>query len=1196
FRMWPGTLPLEGTVSVDGMTCMSCVNHIQDTIGAKEGILACKVSLAEKTAVVVFDGSLWNGEKVAEAIDDMGFEARLVSTRETTMEAAPKKAEKRRTRVSIKGMTCNSCVQSIQNKMRGVTGVLSIKVDLKKEEGDIIYENPPLTGDKVAQEIDDCGFEVAVVSDEVCLDMPSSSFSLPEPEVKVSNGRSPQKGDKNPKVSVRVNSVKYDKYSSPEELTEKCSIAINGMTCASCVRSIETKIVKVKGVQSIVVALIAAKAEIVYDPALVNVQELVDAINDLGYSAVFLEHGGSTYSNIHIIVGGLDSESAVHRLESHIMARKGVESCSASMANSILSVEFSAHAVGPRDIISTVESLGFTAELATKEDQVKRLDHSEEVAKWWNTFLWSLACGIPVMLVMIIFHWILHTPMHPENQTPIFSPALSLDNLLLLVLCTPVQLWCGRHFYSAAWKSIKHGTMNMDVLIVLATSIAFIYSVLVLLAALIFSWPSSPMTFFDVTPMLIVFIALGRYLEHKAKGKTSEALSRLMSLQAKEATIVTLDSEGREETERGICIELVQRGDIIKVLSGSKIPVDGIVIQGHSSVDESFITGESMPIVKKKGDSVVGGSLNTKGMILIQATHVGNESTLAQIVKLVEEAQTNKAPIQQLADKIAGMFVPLVIGVSVVTLIAWILIGYFDESITGDSRAELIIRVALEASITVLAIACPCSLGLATPTAVMVATGMGATNGILIKGGEPLERVHKVSTVVFDKTGTITEGKPRVVSIVSLRSTTSLPLPTLMSIIGSAESFSEHPIGSAVTAFTQSYLGTEQKATVSKFHVSPGNGISCRVDGSRQVSITNGFLPSPSLKEGEMTTLAPEDVQYVQADNTNVTWSESKDSFEVLIGNERLLERRGVTVDDKTKKLLMDEREKARITVVVAIDGDVVALVSIADKVKKEASLAVFSLRQRGKRVILLTGDNAITAEATARQVGISEVFAQVLPNQKQAKVEALQESGESVAMVGDGVNDSPALASAHVGIAIAAGSEVAIESARIVLVRSDLLDVVASMDLSEETTRRIRLNFLFAIIYNVIGIPIAAGVFRPLGFSLQPWMAAAAMALSSVSVVTSSLLLKRWKKPTAQTLKTPAFNRFVSQELATGRFTVHVNRGLEGLSMGGKGGKGQSTLSLASSNFSSFLGSTTSLRKQSRGDENEDKEKLLVV
>ncbi|GMT03607.1 hypothetical protein PENTCL1PPCAC_25781, partial [Pristionchus entomophagus] len=1109
--MWPEILPVEGKVSVDGMTCMSCVHSIQDTIGAKQGILKCTVSLEEKTATVIFDGSLWNGEKVSEAIDDMGFESKLLLTSEITIGEVNNNREKRRTKVSIKGMTCMSCVQAIQEKMKRVAGVLSIKVDLMKEEGDIIYENPPLTGAKVVQNIDDCGFEVALISDEVCLDMPFTSFSLPQPEVKFSNGRSTQNGDKKSPL-IGFNYVKLDKNGT-EELTDKCSIAINGMTCASCVRNIETKIEKLNGVSSIVVALMAAKAEIVYDPSVITTNALVDAINDLGYSAVFLEHGGSMYSNIHIIVGVLDSESAVNRLESHMMARKGVESCSASLANSMLTVEYSTHSIGPRDIMSIVESLGFTAELATKEDQVNRLDHKEEVAKWRKTFLWSLACGIPVMIIMIVFHWILDTPMHPEKQIPIFSPALSLDNVLLFVLCTPVQLWCGRHFYVAAWKSVKHGTLNMDVLIVLSTSIAYLYSVGVLVAALVLSWPSSPMTFFDVTPMLIVFVALGRYLEHKAKGKTSEALSRLMSLQAKEATVVTLDANGREETERGISIELVQRGDIIKVLGGSKTPVDGVVIQGHSSVDESFITGESMPIVKKKGDSVVGGSLNTKGTILIQATHVGNESTLAQIVKLVEEAQTNKAPIQQLADKIAGIFVPLVIGVAVVTLMAWIIIGYFDDSIQGESRAESIIRVAMEAAITVLAIACPCALGLATPTAVMVATGIGATNGILIKGGDPLERAHKVTTVVFDKTGTITEGKPRVVSIVALKSTSSLPLPTLMSVIGSAESFSEHPIGSAITAFTQSYLGTEQKATVSKFHMSPGSGISCRVEGARQVSLsTNAVLACPSLDEGNSTTLEPLDVLYLQAGNDNVKWSESKDSFEVLIGNERLLERRGVTVDGKTKIILKEERAKAHISVVVAIDGDVVAIVSIADEVKKEAALAVFSLRQRGKRVILLTGDNATTAEATARQVGISEVFAQVLPNQKQAKVEELQDGGESVAMVGDGVNDSPALASAHVGIAIAAGSEVAIESARIVLVRSDLLDVVAAMELSEKTTRRIRLNFLFAIIYNVVGIPIAAGVFRPIGFYLQPWMASAAMALSSVSVVTSSLILKRWK------------------------------------------------------------------------------------
>ncbi|GMR42250.1 hypothetical protein PMAYCL1PPCAC_12445, partial [Pristionchus mayeri] len=367
--MWPGTLPQEGKVSVEGMTCMSCVNHIQDTISAKEGILQCTVSLQTKTATVIFDGSLWNGEKVAEAIDDMGFEAKLISTKKQRWKRNKEEGGERRTRVSIKGMTCNSCVQSIQEKLKGVQGVISVKVDLQREEENIIYENPPLTGDKVVQEIDDCGFEVSLVSDEGVLDMPSSSFCLPQSEVEISNGRSTEKGErKNPKVSVRVNSVKYDKYSASEDSNEKCSIAINGMTCASCVRSIETKIGKLSGSSIDRGALIGAKAEIVYDPTLISVQGLVDAINDLGYSAVFLEHGGSTYSNIHIIVGGLDSESAVHRLESHIMARKGVESCSASIANSILTVEYSAHSVGPRDIMGTVESLGFTAELATKED------------------------------------------------------------------------------------------------------------------------------------------------------------------------------------------------------------------------------------------------------------------------------------------------------------------------------------------------------------------------------------------------------------------------------------------------------------------------------------------------------------------------------------------------------------------------------------------------------------------------------------------------------------------------------------------------------------------------------------------------------------------------------------------------------------------------------------------------------------
>ncbi|KAF1760192.1 hypothetical protein GCK72_008438 [Caenorhabditis remanei] len=939
------------------------------------------------------------------------------------------------------------------------------------------------------------------------------------------------------------------------------------------------------GVHSIVVALIAAKAEVIYDNRLTSADVIAEHMTEeLGYKATLLDSSGanSNYNKIQLIIGNLSTENDATRIESHVLSKTGVDSCNVSIATSMALVEFSPQVIGPRDIINVIESLGFTADLATRDDQMRRLDHSEDVEKWRNTFLISLVCGVPVMIIMIIFHWILHTPMHPEKQTPIFTPALSLDNFLLLILCTPVQIFGGRYFYAASWKAIKHGNANMDVLIVLATTIAYSYSIVVLLLAIIFKWPSSPMTFFDVPPMLIVFIALGRMLEHKAKGKTSEALSKLMSLQAKEATLVTMDTEGRITSEKGINIELVQRNDLIKVVPGAKVPVDGVVIDGKSSADESFITGESMPVVKKPGSTVIGGSVNQKGVLIIKATHVGNESTLSQIVRLVEEAQTNRAPIQQLADKIAGYFVPCVIGLSLVTLGVWIAIEYNLERnahLPPGLRFEEALKIAFEAAITVLAIACPCSLGLATPTAVMVGTGVGAANGILIKGGEPLESVHKVTTIVFDKTGTITEGRPRVVQIASFVNPTTMSLKLITFLSGATEALSEHPIGNAIAAFAKQLLNEPTWPNTSRFHVSAGHGVTCRIDSIRQsfsslaLSGTSS-LEIPRIPDGKTMTIPGTEVTLLQVSSRDVS-QPNPDTANIVIGTERMMERHGIPVSEVVKMTLSEEQRKGHISVICAINAEVVAVISIADQVKKEASLAIYTLREMGLRVVLLTGDNSKTAESTAKQVGIDEVYAEVLPNQKQQKIKQLKGYGNKVAMVGDGVNDSPALAEADVGIAIAAGSDVAIESAGIVLVRNDLVDVVGAIKLSKMTTRRIRLNFLFAIIYNAIGIPIAAGVFRPFGFMLQPWMAAAAMALSSVSVVSSSLLLKNFRKPTLANLYTTNFKRH-QKYLESGSFQVQVHRGLD--DSGVFRGNAPSKLSVWSSKVGSLLGSTTSI------------------
>ena len=619
----------------------------------------------------------------------------------------------------------------------------------------------------------------------------------------------------------------------PEKL-DKCSVKVEGMTCASCVAYIERHMKKVSGVRGVLVGLMAGKAEVEFDGSEIAPTQIAQRITDLGYPAVVLETGEKGTAVLHLELSGLTCSSCVSKVETALEGRRGVEWVSVALLTGKARVGYRPSAVGPRSLMAAVESLGFGVELGSADGGLASLDHSKEIAKWRTSFFVSLVFGIPVMAIMVYFHWILHTHMNPANQTKTINSGLSLDNLLLFLLCTPVQFVGGRYFYVQSWAAIRHGSANMDVLIVLATTISYVYSLVVLVVATGMAWPSSPKTFFDVPPMLMLFISLGRWLEHIAKGKTSAALQALLSLKAKTAVLLETDEAGAVVRERDIDVDLVQRGDLLKVLPGSKIPVDGRVVEGSSTADESFITGESMPVPKKEGSLVIGGSVNQHGRLVMEATHVGPDSTLAQIVRLVEEAQTSKAPIQQLADRIAGFFVPAVIAIASFTCLAWIAVGYADISLidpnydpdsSAFNRDEIIFKFAFEAAITVLAIACPCSLGLATPTAVMVGTGVGATNGILIKGGDPLEAAHKVRTVVFDKTGTITQGKPQMNRLTLLwKGSDPLWLGRLVALVGTAEAASEHPIAAAIVHFAKRSLRLQASPTVLQVYGHTGLG------------------------------------------------------------------------------------------------------------------------------------------------------------------------------------------------------------------------------------------------------------------------------------------------------------------------------------------------------------------------------------
>ncbi|KAM6099365.1 copper-transporting ATPase 2 isoform 1-T1 [Theristicus caerulescens] len=1154
-EMDPLVAKMSGTatvaVQIEGMHCKSCVRNIEGNISDLPGVQSIKVSLEHKCAVVQYSPNLITLSALQQAIESLppgNFKVLLLNDSEVNKGASrspallcdlfrePLQDTTRTAVIRIDGMTCNSCVQSIEGTISQRQGVQCIAVSLADRTGTIHYDPAVTNGEELRAAIEDMGFDASVLTDTAageCRHRPDASNAAVQP-------RAPEPSRQGCASGALPDSPHLDGPDQPSGATaEKCFLQITGMTCASCVSTIERNLQKEDGIISVLVALMAGKAEIKYKPEFIQPLEIAQLIQNLGFEAAIIEDHAETEGNVELLITGMTCASCVHNIESKLMRTNGIFYASVALATCKAHIQFDPEITGPRDIIKAIEEIGFHASVARRVPNAHNLDHKREIQQWRKSFLCSLLFGIPVLILMVYMlipggeH---HGSMVLERN---LIPGLSILNLLFFVLCTFVQFLGGWYFYVQAYKSLKHKTANMDVLIVLATTIAYVYSCVILMVAIIEKAEKSPVTFFDTPPMLFVFIALGRWLEHIAKSKTSEALAKLISLQATEATVVTLGPDHSIIREEQVAVELVQRGDIVKVVPGGKFPVDGKVIEGSSMADESLITGEAMPVTKKPGSTVIAGSINAHGSVLVNATHVGNDTTLAQIVKLVEEAQMSKAPIQQLADKFSGYFVPFIIIISTVTLIVWITIGfinfdviqkYFPNQNKHVSKAELILRFAFQTSITVLSIACPCSLGLATPTAVMVGTGVAAQNGILIKGGKPLEMAHKIKTVMFDKTGTITCGVPKVMRVLLLGDTAVLSLKKILAVVGTAEASSEHPLGVAVTKYCREELGTQSLGYCTDFQAVPGCGISCKVRGVEAILGT--------AEEGldKLDADRSRDSSAPLGDNAGPSASHT---YSVLIGNREWMRRNGLHIANDVNDAMTDHEMKGQTAILVAIDGVLCGMIAIADTVKQEAALAVHALKNMGIDVVLITGDNRKTAKAIATQVGIKKVFAEVLPSHKVAKVQELQNGRRKVAMVGDGVNDSPALARADVGIAIGTGTDVAIEAADVVLIRNDLLDVVASIHLSKRTVRRIRINLILALIYNLLGIPIAAGVFMPVGLVLQPWMGSAAMAASSVSVVLSSLQLKCYKKPDTESYEAQAQGRM--KPLTPSQISVHI-------------------------------------------------------
>ncbi|WP_249712100.1 heavy metal translocating P-type ATPase [Bacillus cereus] len=799
---------------------------------------------------------------------------------------------------------------------------------------------------------------------------------------------------------------------------KEANLQISGMTCAACANRIEKGLKKVEGVHDANVNFALEKTKIMYDPQKTNPQQFKEKVESLGY--------GIVSDKAEFTVSGMTCAACANRVEKRLNKLEGVNGATVNFALESATVDFNPDEINVNEMKSAITKLGYKLEVKSDE-QDESTDHRlQEIERQKKKFIISFILSFPLLWAMV---------SHFSFTSFIYLPDMLMNPWVQLALATPVQFIIGGQFYVGAYKALRNKSANMDVLVALGTSAAYFYSVYLSIQSI---GSSEHMTdlYFETSAVLITLIILGKLFEAKAKGRSSEAIKKLIGLQAKTATVM------RDGIEMKILIEEVVAGDIVYVKPGEKIPVDGEIVEGKSAIDESMLTGESIPVDKTIGDVVIGSTMNKNGFLKVKATKVGRDTALAQIIKVVEEAQGSKAPIQRVADQISGIFVPVVVVIAIITFAVWMIFVT-----PGDFGG------ALEKMIAVLVIACPCALGLATPTSIMAGSGRSAEYGILFKGGEHLEATHRLDTVILDKTGTVTNGKPVLTDVIVADGFNE---EEILRLVGAAEKNSEHPLAEAIVeGIKEKKIDIPSSET---FEAIPGFGIESVVEGKQ-----------------------------------------------LLIGTRRLMKKFNIDIEEVSKSMEELERE-GKTAMLIAINKEYAGIVAVADTVKDTSKAAITRLKKMGLDVVMITGDNTQTAQAIAGQVGIEHVIAEVLPEGKAEEVKKLQAQGKKVAMVGDGINDAPALATADIGMAIGTGTDVAMEAADITLIRGDLNSIADAIFMSKMTIRNIKQNLFWALAYNGLGIPIAA-----FGF-LAPWVAGAAMAFSSVSVVLNALRLQRVK------------------------------------------------------------------------------------
>ncbi|KAF7547430.1 hypothetical protein G7046_g9013 [Stylonectria norvegica] len=995
------------TLRVEGMTCGACSSAVEAGFKGVDGVGSVSVSLVMERAVVMHDPQIISADKIQEIIDDRGFDAEVLSTDLPSpvmnrfqfdpprVEDTPDDDGFATTTIAVEGMTCGACTSAVEGGFKDVPGVKNFSISLLSERAVIEHDPALLSAEQIAEIIEDRGFGAEVID----------------------TGKS-----------------RPDKTSKPTETASTIAtttLAIEGMTCGACTSAVEGAFKGVDGVLKFNISLLAERAVVTHDVTKISVDKVAEAIEDRGFDAKVLttqydssHHGASSSTAQFRIYGDPDAQQA-QALEVALMELPGIDSASLSLSTSRLTVNHQSHVIGLRGIVEAVEAEGLNALVADNQDnnaQLESLAKKREINEWRTAFKTSAAFAIPVFIIGMILPMCL-----PSLDFGKFKliPGLYLGDVICLVLTIPIQFGIGKRFYVSAYKSIKHRSPTMDVLVILGTSCAFFFSLLTMAVSLIVPPHSRPSTIFDTSTMLITFITFGRFLENRAKGQTSTALSRLMSLAPSMATIYAdpiavekaaegwADSKepetsktarapgmnGSAHEERVIPTELLQVGDIVIIRPGDKFPADGVLVRGETYADESMVTGEAMPVQKRVGDNVIGGTVNGDGRVDFRVTRAGRDTQLSQIVKLVQDAQTTRAPIQQLADTLAGYFVPTILILGVTTFFCWMVLSHvlshppkiFLQDASGGK-----IMVCVKLCISVIVFACPCALGLATPTAVMVGTGVGAENGILIKGGAALERTTKVTQIVLDKTGTITYGKMSVakMNLASSWQESDVQKRLWWTLVGLAEMGSEHPVGRAILRAAKEELGIDSEGgidgSVGEFKAAVGRGINALVE--------------PAL-------------------------AADRPRYRVLVGNVAYLQENGVEIpegaieasEQLNNSMASSGKSPSKLSdagttnIFVAVEGQYSGHLCLADTIKDGAVAAISVLHRMGIKTAIVTGDQKSTALAVAAGVGIApeNVFAGVSPQQKQAIIKQLQAQGEVVAMVGDGINDSPALATA---------------------------------------------------------------------------------------------------------------------------------------------------------------------------------------